>query len=59
VRQTHVVHVFGDSCTPADVRFWQQNGRFRTPEMDSERTWPQLMCCALVTPGGPNFRRTR
>jgi hypothetical protein len=41
------------------VRFWQQSGRFRTLEMDSERTWPQLMCCALVTPKGPNFRRTR
>jgi hypothetical protein len=27
--------------------------------MSSKRTQPQLMCCVLVTPKGPNFGRTK
>jgi hypothetical protein len=26
--------------------------------MSSERTWPQLVCCALIASKGPNFRGT-
>jgi hypothetical protein len=57
-RHTEQIHSPFELIQGDNVRSWQQNDEFWTPEISSERTWPQLMCCALVAPKGPNFRRT-